>query len=229
LTQTTSLTRFELVNLLSDAIVSRRLLHPTRVAVDGPDTAGKTTLADELAARLRAHGRAVVRASIDGFHRPRAARYRRGRLSPKGYYEDSFDLVALQELLLDPLGPGGSGEYRAEAFDHLTDSPVLKPVSRAPGDAVLVLDGVFLLRPELEHNWDLRIHLQVTEDEIVRRARKRDGIGLGSPAEVERRFRKRYLPAHRIYAARARPTEKADFVIANDDPAAPVLARSPRA
>src|SRR5437763_3560056 len=68
--------------------------HPVRVAIDGPDAAGKTTLADELAAGLRGRGREAIRASIDGFHRPRAARYRRGPDSPEGYYEDSFDYAA---------------------------------------------------------------------------------------------------------------------------------------
>jgi uridine kinase len=176
--QAPALARLGLVTLLSDAILSRRLPYPTRIAVDGPDAAGKTTLADELAARLRTLGREVVRAPIDGFHRPRATRYRRGRLSPEGYYEDSFDLDALQELLLGPLGPEGSGEYRSEAFDYLTDSPIVKPVSRASRDAVLVFDGVFLLRPELASSWDLRIYLHVAEDEILRRARRRDSVAL---------------------------------------------------
>jgi len=48
-----------------------------RTAIDGPDAAGKTTLADELAVALRERGRDVIRASIDGFHRPRRERYRR--------------------------------------------------------------------------------------------------------------------------------------------------------
>ena len=47
------------------------------VAVDGVDGAGKTTFCDELASVLRAQGRAVVRASVDDFHHPRAIRWRR--------------------------------------------------------------------------------------------------------------------------------------------------------
>jgi hypothetical protein len=99
---------------------------------------------------------------------------------------------------------------------------------RAPRDAVLVFDGVFLLRPELARSWDLRIHLHVADDEILRRARQRDGSGLTPPAELERLYRERYLPAQRIYAERVQPARIADFVVVNDDPAAPVLARSSR-
>lgn len=40
--------------------------HSVRVAIDGVDAAGKTTFADELAPRLTALGRPVIRASIDG-------------------------------------------------------------------------------------------------------------------------------------------------------------------
>ncbi|WP_202409273.1 hypothetical protein [Deinococcus xianganensis] len=75
-----------------------------RVAVDGVDGAGKTALADELAGRVRALGRPVVRVSIDGFHQPRAARYARGRTSPEGFYRDSYDLAALAREVLSHTG-----------------------------------------------------------------------------------------------------------------------------
>jgi uridine kinase len=48
------------------------------VGIDGPDAAGKSTFADSLSDRL---GTSTVRASIDGFHHPRAVRRRRGELS----------------------------------------------------------------------------------------------------------------------------------------------------
>jgi uridine kinase len=91
------------------AILGRRILqvelsHPTRVAIDGPDAAGKTTLARELEHVLERSGRPVIRASIDGFHRPRAERLARGPESPDGYYFDSFDYPALRSALLEPLG-----------------------------------------------------------------------------------------------------------------------------
>jgi hypothetical protein len=44
------------------------LLFGVRVAIDGVDGVGKTTLADELVAPLQLLGRDVIRASIDGFH-----------------------------------------------------------------------------------------------------------------------------------------------------------------
>jgi hypothetical protein len=50
-------TRTAVLTELADAIVRLRLPHPTRVAVDGVDAAGKTTLADELAVEEAARRR----------------------------------------------------------------------------------------------------------------------------------------------------------------------------
>lgn len=211
---------------LIDAIGRSR---PSRVAVDGPDAAGKTTLADELGSELRTRGRHVIRASIDGFHRPQTERHRRGKDSPRGYFEDSFDVPAFRSALLDPLGPGGHRRYARALFDVRRDEPLAPALEVAPPDAVLVVDGVFLLRPELVGSWELRIFLSVGPDEMLRRALARDVALFGSRTEVERRYRRRYIPGQEIYFAECRPAEAADVVVVNDDPARPVLLeRRPR-
>ena len=215
--------RSALLDQLAERLLAHRPPHPLRVAIDGPDCAGKTTLADELALAVRAQGRPVIRASIDGFHRPRAERYRQGADSPVGYYEDSFDLAALREVLLEPLGPGGSRRYHRALFDHRSDTPRTEPPLEAPDDAVLILDGVFLLRPELAASWDLRLFVSVASDECLRRALDRDAALFGGRPETERRYRTRYIPAQEHYLAVVRPATAADLVIHNDDPASPRL------
>jgi uridine kinase len=82
------MTREAVVERLCELIDARRLPHPTRVAVDGPDAAGKTTLVEALASRLQGGDREVIRASIDGFNRARADRHRQGAESPRGYHDD---------------------------------------------------------------------------------------------------------------------------------------------
>ena len=71
-------TREQAHHQLADILVSRPHSSPLRVAIDGIDAAGKTTLADKLAPLIEAQGRPVIRASIDGFHRLRSLRYRLG-------------------------------------------------------------------------------------------------------------------------------------------------------
>ena len=197
--------------------------HPVRVGIDGPDAAGKTTLADELARVIERSGRPVIRASIDGFHRPRAARLARGPESPEGYFFDSFDYRALRAALLDPLGRGGSRSFRRRVFDFRTDEPVAAPTEVAPVNAVLVFDGVFLLRAELIDEWDFSVFVAAPFAETQRRAAARDGALFGSEESVRHRYAARYLPGQRLYYGKARPMEKADAVLDNGDPDHPSL------
>jgi uridine kinase len=206
---------------LAARIGSVDVAHPTRVAVDGRPAAGKTTFADELAAVLRQQGRFVIRAWIESFLLPRSQRYRRGELSAEGNYYDSFDYDALRRVLLDPLGPGGDCDFRRAVYDKRMDTALSEPATKAPADAVLLFDGVFLLRPELIDSWDLSIFVSTGFEETVVRARTRDKARYGTTAEVERRFRSRYGPSQQLYFDRVRPTERADAVVYNDDPEAP--------
>jgi uridine kinase len=190
-----------------------------RVAVDGVDGAGKSTLADELASRVEAQGRAVVRASVDSFHRPRVHRYRLGRTSAEGFYRDSYDYDRLNEVLVRPFSPGGSGRYRAAMFDHVTDLPVTAPEQRADPDAVLILDGIFLHRPELDGSWDFSIFLQVGFGVSLSRCASRGGMSDDPHAPSNRR----YVDGQRLYLREARPWERATVVVDNTDLAAPVI------
>jgi uridine kinase len=170
-----------------------------------------------------ARGRPVIRASIDGFHQPRAVRHRRGATSPEGYYLDSFDHAALCDALLLPLGRGGSRVYRSAVFDFITDSPLRVPEDVAALDAVLVMDGVFLLRPELLPFWDYRIFVDVSFDVALARAERRDLALFGSVEAVRARYAERYIPGQRLYFEVAHPRERADAIVHNEDPDNPLL------
>lgn len=203
-----------------DAQAARPVL---RVAVDGVDGAGKTTFADELAAVLRRRGRAVIRASVDGFHAPREVRYRRGRASPEGFYRDSYDYAGLRSALLDPLGPGGSRSYRTAIFDHVTDAPVKLPELVAEAGSILLLDGLFLHRPELRAVWDDSVFLHVDFGVSVPRGAAR-GPGYGSP-DPHAESNRRYVEGNRLYFREAEPERSAGVVVDHNDLAAPFVVR----
>ena len=205
----------QLAGVVASTAPGRRAL----VAVDGVDASGKTTLADALAAAVLPH-REVVRASVDAFHRPRAERYRRGRTSAEGCYHDTFDHDALRDRLLLPFRDGGA--CVTAAFDHVRDADVAEASVQPATDAVLVVDGVFLQRPDLAVGWDLVVHLQVPDEEVLRRAVLRDG------QESLALYRARYLPAQRLYEQECDPAARADVLLDNRDPAAPVVLRWPR-
>ena len=192
-----------------------------RVAIDGVDGAGKTTFADELADILRTLPRSVIRASVDGFHNPRALRYRRGRNSPEGYFEDSYNYAALKEHLLDPLSPGGSRRYRAAVFDHVTDTAVSVPEREAPASSILLFDGIFLHRPELFPYWDASIFLDVDFAVSVSRCASRDGSSPDPFSSANRR----YVKGQRIYLLACEPTKKATITIDNTNLSSPALVK----
>lgn len=220
------ITRNDLLDYLATRILALKLSHPALVAFDGVDAAGKTTLADELAVFLPSiTNRQVIRASIDRFHNPREVRYRQGPDSPAGYYEDSFDIPALKRSLLEPLGPGGSRVIQTALFDFRTNTTVQADSVHAAQNAVLLLDGIFLMRPELDKFWDLTIFVQVIFETVLARVVQRDKAYLGDAQNIIRRYQQRYIPAQQRYLETCRPAERADIVVGNDDPGRPVILR----
>jgi uridine kinase len=213
-------TRGELLCRLSEAVSSVTVAHPTRVAIDGVPAAGKTTLADELAVVLRSQGREVIRATIEDFLAPRAVRHPWGD-SAEGWYNHSTDLDALRRVLLDPLGPDGDRRIQQAVYDKATDSALSPPVTAPAADAVLLFDGVFLLRKELFDRWDLRIFVSAAFDKTLGRSRIRDQTSLMSADEAEQRYRRRYIPSQQFYLETIRPAQHADIIVYNDEPLQP--------
>lgn len=219
--------RSALLEQLADLITSLKRPHPLRVAIDGVDAAGKTTLADELVEPVQARGLVVIRASIDGFHNPQRVRYRRGPNSPAGYYLDSFDYAALKSLLLEPLGPGGNLRYRTAAFDYRSDSVLNAPRRLANPRSVLLFDGVFLLRPALFDFWDFKLFVDVDLAIAMQRACARHQRQSGAIDTMRDKYRQRYGPGQRIYLRQCCPKERADAIVANDNLLDPSLHLQP--
>jgi len=127
------------------------------VAVDGGRLDGG--FADDLADVFREAGSDTFRASASNFHSSRAYRMRLGPETPESYYRDAYYYVSLRRVLLDPFRLGGSTGFQLAAFDAVRDQPVEARWLTAGMDAVLVLDGEFLLRPSLRAEWTASIRL----------------------------------------------------------------------
>jgi uridine kinase len=208
---------------LVDLITSTVRTHPIRVAIDGIDASGKSSLAEELAKLIRSRGRNVIRASCDGFHHPRSIRYRQGRSSPRGYYEDSFDNESIISSLLHPLGPGGSRRYRRQTFDYRINREQLGSLKLATNDDILLFDGVFLMRPELRNYWDFMIFVEASFDVAADRAASRDVAIPGQEADVRRLYCERYFPGQRIYLEDCHPRQHANVIFNNESFDQPTL------
>ena len=213
--------RKELLSLLVRAIVSRKAEgRPLKVAIDGRSAAGKSTLADELGALISALDFHVLCPSVDGFHHPRERRYPRGEFSAQGYYDCAYNYEEVVDTLLKPL----SGDTfpvlcRQISIDLRTDLPTYPPSVSVSARTILLFEGIFVFRKELNPYWDYRILLDVDPATALLRGLARDTIR--PPDVIRRRYERRYDPAWEIHLKTERPESKADVIVDNRDVSRP--------
>ena len=199
-----------------------------RVGVDGLTASGKTSFGHELACGLAFRDRPALRASLDDFKRPWSERHQYDRESGEGYYRNAFDYDAACRLLLEPSGPGGSGRVALCGIDPLTQVDQSAVVATMPADGVLIVDGVFAFRPEIDACWDLRIWLEIDPELSVRRGIERDAETEVDSGTVEVLHRDRYLASELLYLDEVDPRVLADVVVDNTEIDRPRLLRPER-
>ncbi|MEH7475251.1 uridine kinase [Priestia megaterium] len=209
--------RGKLISELVDKILSLKASHPIRVGISGITASGKTTLANELAVELQTRKKNVTRTSIDHFHNPKCIRYRQGKESALGYYQDAHDYESFKQKLLIPLGPGGNLHYQTTSLELATDQYVKPDIQVASKDMILIVDGTFLFKKQLCDLYDFKIFVD-TDFELARqRGAKREEQAFGSYEKSEEMFIKRYHAASKIYIDEHKPQFKADVVINNNN------------
>ena len=188
------------------------------LAVDGVLGSGTAEFADGLAATLRESGHDVFRASIDDFRAPRAERERDGADSPRGFYEDEYDYGTFRRVLVDPFRMPGSAGFQTAAFDAAADAPLDARWQTAGKDAVLIVDGVFLNRPEIHGVWHYSIYLEVPWETAYARlaAAGRADADPASPAN------RRTRDGQDRYLAEVFPRGVANAIVDNTDAEHPV-------
>ncbi len=190
----------------------------TIVAVDGIPGSGTASFADDLAEAFREDGRTAFRASIDDFHRPREERYARGRQSGEGYYQDSFDYSLFRRALIEPFRMAGSVGFQLVGFDEKRNTGEELRWVTGPKDATLIVDGVFLHRPDLRGLWHYSIWLDVPLAEAYRRL----ASSLGVDPDPAAPSNARYVSGQELYLRDAGPRTKASAVINNADETQPM-------
>ena len=176
------------------------------MAVDGPGFAAPGSLAAQIADRLPIEGRAAVVVPAVGFYRPASVRLEHGRTDPDARYTDWLDVRALAREVLDPVGPGGSGEHLPVLWDLDRDRAVRARRVPMPPDGVLLVPGALLQGVGLA--FDVVVHLRMSPA-----ARRRL-----TPSEQAWE-----LPAYDRYDAEVDPAALADAVVLADHPDRPAL------
>lgn len=217
--------RLDMIAALAEYLTTREHRHPLRVGIDGPCGSGKSTLTRELVAAIRAGGGVAVHLDSDGFHHTRAVRYRQGRASARGYYEDAYDFEALRSLVLEPLGGAGPFTYAPAVHDMGTDERLDLRAS-VPADAVVIFDCTFLQRGTLRDLWDEVIYLDTDRATALERGVSRDAAALGGTEAARAAYESRYMAACDLYVAEERPRERASVVVELSDPERPSVVQT---
>jgi len=136
---------------------------------------------------------------MDSYLQPMTKRYQRGRESAEGYYYDSFNYPLLIQNVLEPLSPGGNLQIRKSVTNLSADSTSEEPLETVNKDAILLLDGVFLMRKELLNYWDVKIYVDISFEIALERALERDLNKFESISKLKRMHELRYFSGQRIY------------------------------
>jgi hypothetical protein len=177
-----------------------------RVAIDGPLCAHPAQFSASLVEPLRSRGLDAVVISADTFWRDASLRLEFGRQDALSY-RTWLDAAALKREVLDPVGPGGSGQYLPSLRDPVSNRSSREPFRTVAPATVLIVAGEFLLDGALP--FDVTVHLALSAA-----ARERC-----TPAED-----RWTLVAHEDYNRDVAPVERADVVVKLDDPRHPAVA-----
>ena len=214
--------RSAVLTQLWDEIESLRPDDRILVALDGFDGAGKTHLSRELSEQAgQSAGRPVVCVSIDGFHRPKADRVASGA-GPEGFYSGSYRYDAFSACVVDSLRVSGS--VTPGVWDVGRDEPVAPVPIAVPPTGIVLVDGIFLQRPELDGVWDATVWVHAPFEVSVPRGNARFP-GNHDP-DPEAPSNRRYVGGQRLYLAEARPQERATWVWDNTVLDRPTLRRN---
>jgi phosphoglycolate phosphatase len=184
------------------------------LGINGVDTSGKTTFARNYQRYLRAIGLSAEVISLDNFHNPKTLRTT-GPNEIEAYEQNAFDTEKLIREILQPIKVHGKCVKEISCLNLATDSYDKKLKVEINSDTLVILEGVLLFKPPLNAWLDERVFLDISFEEVLRRAEKRD-VPLYGPTFLER-YRTKYIPIQQRYLEQHHPKQKADFIIDNNN------------
>lgn len=212
---------------LAEIILARPGSAPYLVAINGKDASGKTVFSDNLASYLKSQtNREIIRISIDDFMNERAIRRTPASSEGEACYRYTINFDLFKQYALDPFLPSGSLTYKTKVFDFVSDSVALSEDKHASKDAIVVIDGVFLLKESLLDYWSLKVLLEINDETTIERGAKRDVERIGDYATARQRYVDRYVVSQAIYYSEAQPSRQADIVIDNNDYQSPKVIKT---
>ncbi|MCC5912647.1 MAG: uridine kinase [Clostridiaceae bacterium] len=167
------------------------------IGIDGCGGAGKSTFAKKLS---EAYSEITI-VHMDDFYLPSQLR-KNSNVKDKevGAY---FDWRRLKKQVLEPLSNDNMAKY--QKYDWDKDS--LKDCHEIKVGRIVIIEGVYSIRKELEKYYDFKIWIDTPRDLRLSRGIERDG-------EVARKlWEEEWMPAEDKYVKEHEPLDRADLII----------------
>ena len=178
----------------------------TLIGIDGLGGSGKTMYAYKLQKQLE--GSMILH--LDDFVHKKEVRYNENYEEWYCYYHLQWRYDYLIQKLLQPLNSGLDVNETIEVYNRETDSYLLRKIEIPVGTTVIV-EGVFLQRPELRPYFKSVIYLELDKETRLKRISDRD-IYMGNKKEIALKYEQRYFPAEEKYIEQCNPIALADIV-----------------
>lgn len=183
------------------------------VGVSGIDGCGKGYLTTQLQAHLALQG--VIPAVLNMDHWLNLPEKRFDQNAPAAnFYENAIRLDQFFSDLVLPLRAQRSIHLTADIVEE-TDSDYRKHTYDYKDVSVVLVEGIFLFKPQYRRYFDLAIWIDCSFPTALARAIDRAQEGL-SPANTIATYETIYFPAQRIHLAQDQPRENADLILDND-------------
>lgn len=162
------------------------------VGIDGLGGAGKSTISEKLCSELEREGIHTILLHIDDFIHIRKIRYNSSYPEWQCYYDLQWRYDYFAETI-ERLKDGFNFSNEIELYDKDNDGYIMKEYT-VNNKTVIIVEGIFLQRKELQGIFDYMIYIDVQEDVRMNRVLKRDTY-IGNEQQIIEKYKKRYFPA----------------------------------
>ena len=169
---------------------------PYIVGIDGMSASGKSTFARHLKEAIDALGHHCFIIPMDDLVSPELYGNDAGSLYP------GFDMERIKSDIVGRLREGKNISYHR--YDR--ESKAMAEWREIPGNAVILLEGVFTTGRLLGDSLDLRIWLDSPRETLLERGEARSGT-------PRAKWESKWLPAEDAYIAREAPDGASDMII----------------
>lgn len=197
---------------------------PLIVGINGVDTSGKSTFSKELARYLFNIGFKSHTISMDDFHNP--SKIRNKENNPViSYLNNAFDITKIENEIMKPLLTENKLDKELLLLNLETDEFINHKRYVIDEDTIVLFEGVLLYREPLNQYFDFRIFIDISFDEVLERAAKRDLNLLGK--NVIEKYNNKYIPIQKLYIEKYNPKILSDVIIDNNDYWNPKIVKHP--